>query len=129
MHHSLEVYHHSRLVFYSDRNWIYPLFELELFLQRNEIPVQELVVCDKIVGKAAALLLAYFHISQVKAELVSQLGLATLQYFNIKFDYQEKVERIYCQTEQLLLNENDPVKAYQILKNRVRQNPADTHSK
>jgi len=128
MHHSLEVYHHSQLIFYSDRNWIHPLFELELFLQRNEIPVQELVVCDKIVGKAAALLLVYFQISQVKAELISQLGLTTLQYFNIKFDYQEKVERIYCQTEQLLLNENDPSKAYEILKARVRQNAADPHT-
>lgn len=127
MHHSLEVYHHSQLVFYSDRNWIHPLFELELFLQRNKIPIQELVVCDKIVGKAAALLLAYFQISQIKAELISQLGIATLQYFNIKFDYQKKVERIYCQTEQLLVNENDPVRAYEILKARARQNPPDTH--
>lgn len=129
MHHPLEVYHRSRLIFYSDRNWIYPLFELELFLQQNESPVQELVVCDKIVGKAAALLLAYFHIRQVKAELISQLGLATLQHFHIIFEYQRKVERIYCQTEQLLLNENDPVKAYEILKARLRQNPVDTHHK
>ncbi len=71
MDHSFEVYHDSRLIFYSDRHWIHPLFEFESFLQQNEIPRQELVICDRIVGKAAALLLAYFHIRQVKAELIS----------------------------------------------------------
>jgi len=125
MIHSLEVYHQGQLVFFSDRNWIYPLFELEKFLDKTEHPVQELVVYDKIVGKAAALLMVYFHISQVKAQLISRLGIETLQYFKVNFDYQQIVDRIYCQTEEILQKEMDPAIAYRILKERIQKIASD----
>ena len=125
MIHSLEVYHQEQLVFFSDRNWIYPLFELEKFLDKTEHPVQEFVVHDKIIGKAAALLMVYFHICQVKAQMISQLGIETLQYFKVKYQYQQLVDRIYCQTEEILQKEMDPASAYGILKERIKRIASD----
>jgi hypothetical protein len=121
MVHSLEVYHQEKLVFFSDRNWIYPLFELEKFLQLNSFPVEELVVKDKIVGKAAALLMVHFRIRQVKAQLISRLGMETLTQFKVVFEYQQLVDRIYCQTEELLQQEMDPESGYRILAARIEK--------
>lgn len=121
MTHSLEVYYQNQLIFFSDRNWIYPLFELEKFLQTTGHPVQELLVQDKIVGKAAALLLVYFGISRVRAQLISRLGMETLTHFKVDFEYQKLVDRIYCQTEELLQQEIDPSAAYRLLSERIER--------
>jgi hypothetical protein len=121
MIHSLEVYHQGQLIFFSDRNWIYPLFELENFLNKTEQPVQELEVHDKIVGKAAALLMVYFRISRIKAQLISRLGMETLSHFKVDFNYQQMVDRIYCQTEKLLQKEMDPDIAYRLLIERTEK--------
>lgn len=121
MTHSLEVYYQNQLIFFSDRNWIYPLFELEKFLQTTGHPVQELLVQDKIVGKAAALLLVYFGISRVRAQLISRLGMETLTHFKVNYEYQQTVDRIYCQTEELLQQEMDPSAAYRLLSERIER--------
>jgi len=121
MVHSLEVYHQEKLVFFSDQNWIYPLFELEKFLQLNSFPVEELLVQDKIVGKAAALLMVHFRIRQVKAQLISRLGMETLTQFKVAFEYQQLVDRIYCQTEELLQLVMDPETGYGILAARIEK--------
>ncbi|OGB60597.1 MAG: hypothetical protein A2Y94_03015 [Caldithrix sp. RBG_13_44_9] len=119
MTHSLEVYYQNQLIFFSDRNWIYPLFELEKFLQTTGHPVQELLVQDKIVGKAAALLLVYFGISRIRAQLISRLGMEILTHFKVNYEYQQTVDRIYCQTEELLQQEMDPSNAYRLLSERI----------
>ena len=121
MIHSLEVYYQNELIFFSDRNWIYPLLELETFLKKTDHPVQELVVHDKIVGKAAAILMVYFRISRVKAQLISRLGKETLIHFKVNFDYQQLVDRIFCQTEELLQEEMDPNAAYRLLTERIEK--------
>jgi hypothetical protein len=121
MIHSLEVYYQNELIFFSDRNWIYPLLELETFLKKTDHPVQELVVHDKIVGKAAAILMVYFRISRVKAQLISRLGKETLIHFKVNFDYQQLVDRIFCQTEELLQEEMDPNAAYRLLTKRIEK--------
>lgn len=121
MTHSLEVYYQNQLIFFSDRNWIYPLFELEKFLQTTGHPVQELLVQDKIVGKAAALLLVYFGISRIRAQLISRLGMEILTHFKVNYEYQQTVDRIYCQTEELLQQEMDPSAAYRLLSERIER--------
>jgi hypothetical protein len=85
----------------------------------SSLPVEELVVQDKIVGKAAALLMVHFRIKKVKAQLLSRLGLETLLQFKVTFTYQQLVDRIYCQTEELLQREMDPESGYRILTARI----------
>jgi len=120
MKHSLEVYSGDSLIFYSDSHWIYPLFEFEQFLQANDYDPAQLQVKDKIIGRAAALILIYLGIRHIKADLMSQLGKAVLDQFGIQNEHNHLVERIECATEELLKDQFDPVQAYDILRKRAK---------
>jgi hypothetical protein len=127
MKHSFEVYQDKRLIFYSDEHWLYPLFSFEVFLEKSHLNSEELLIKDKIVGKAAALLFIYFNIKHVHAVMLSELGEAVLKRWNIDYTYKNLVERIDCQTENILLEENDPDKAYQIIKARIQKSRDRNH--
>ncbi|MBC7187412.1 MAG: DUF1893 domain-containing protein [Calditrichaeota bacterium] len=113
--HSLEVRHAGRLVFVSDGKWLHPLFELETFLQEHTIPPGELVVHDKIVGRAAALLLVYLGVSRVVADLLSRGGQEVLEHYKVSYQFVTLVDRILCRTEELLAHELDPARAHRML--------------
>ncbi|KYH40555.1 MAG: hypothetical protein AYL33_005730, partial [Candidatus Bathyarchaeota archaeon B63] len=51
-------------------------------------------VADKIVGKAAALLLAYSKIARAYASTISRSGLATLSRYGIPVEYDSLVPKI-----------------------------------
>ena len=119
MEHTLEVFSGETLVFYSDGKWLYPIFELERFLKTGGLDPTLLTVTDKIVGKAAALLLIRLGVGYVKAGLMSELGKEALERHGVKYEYGRLVDRIACRTEELLLRENDPEKAYTMLKKRA----------
>ena len=121
MKHSLEVYTEDKLIFKSDRNWVHPLFELEEFLKNNQYTPETLLVKDKIVGKAAALILIYLNIGSIYAQILSEVAKDSLEHFNIPFKYEELVDRIKCKTEDLLLNELNPSTAYEMLKERAQK--------
>ena len=120
MEHSFEVYQDQRLIFYSDEHWLYPLLSFETFLEKSRMHSEELLIKDKIVGKAAALLLVRLNIKNVHAVMLSELGEAVLKQWDISYTYQNLVERIDCQTENILLEVNDPGKAFQIIKARIQ---------
>lgn len=119
MEHALETYSNGKLIFYDDGNWLYPLFRLEQFLSTSEYHAPNLLVKDKIIGKAAALLLINLKIGYVSGEIMSQLGKDALDKYGVQNDYDNLVDRINCQTEQLLENEFNPQIAYQLLKQRA----------
>ena len=120
MEHSLEVYTGTDLIFYSDRKWLYPLFELEEFLGKSHHEPQSLILMDKIIGRAAALLLMKMGIKNIKAETMSELGKDVLEAFYITFEYKNLVHRISCQTEEILKDETNLETAYKILKKRAK---------
>jgi len=121
MNHSFEAYHNNRLIFYSDRNWLHPIFAFEEFLNENTVKTQELVVHDKIIGRAAALLLVRLGVGKIRAKMLSELGRQVLEYYAIPYQYEQIVERIGCQTEQFLEKELDPEYAYQIILKRIKK--------
>ncbi len=120
LRHSLEVYQQDRLVFASDSKWLYPLFELERFLKAQALEPAGLVVHDKIVGRAAALLLVHLGIEQVVADLLSKMGQEVLERFHVRYEFRMLVDRILCKTEELLAGEFDPAKAYELLAERAQ---------
>ena len=75
---------------------------------------------DKIIGRAATLLLIKLGIKNIKAETMSKFGKDVLEAFNITFEYKNLVDRISCQTEEILKDEINPETAYKILKKRVQ---------
>ena len=82
--------------------------------------MDDLLVKDKIIGRAAALLLVRLNVGRIEAQTISRLGLDVLEYYSLPYTYQQLVERIGCQTEYLLQSDLDPQKAYQLIKERIK---------
>lgn len=120
---TLSVLHEGVTIFASHRNWLYPLFELEGFLAETFVKPVDLILQDKIIGKAAALLIHRLGFRTVKAGILSRLGEAMLQRYGIAYTCQERVDRLHCQTERLLANVTDPETAYRLVKARAGRRP------
>ena len=119
MTHTLEVFFKNKLIFFSDKHWLHPLFELEKFIYKTDYKPAYLIAHDKIIGKAAAMLLIHLGVGHVRGELMSELGKEVLDRYGVKNDYNKLVDRIICATEDLLKDEFDHVTAYDILKKRA----------
>lgn len=120
---SLEVFSDGLQVFASDGKWLHPLFELEDFLAASPLARATLSLRDRIVGKAAALLIARLGIRRVHAGLLSRLGLEVFEAQGVKVSWGQLVERIACQTESALAEVQDPEAAYALLRKRAGRQP------
>jgi zinc transport system ATP-binding protein len=118
---TLTVLHESTPIFTSNNKWLHPLFELEDYLAEHPIQPDRLVLQDKIIGKAAALMIHRLGFRTVKAGILSRLGAAVLQRHGIAYTYEQLVDRIHCQTEELLATVEDPEEAYRLVKVRAGQ--------
>ena len=116
---SLQVTVDQKVIFSSDGKWLYPLFDLMDFMDTHPISMAEAFVRDKVVGKAAALLLVRMGAGRVHGELMSELARETLTQFEVPHSFGRLVSRIDCKTESLLLAVDEPEKAYQILCQRA----------
>jgi hypothetical protein len=118
---TLTVCRNGTLIFTSNSKWLRPLFELEAYLADHAFQPENLILQDKIIGKAAALLIHRLGFRIVKAGILSRLGEAVLQRHGIAYTYELLVERIHCQTEELLVQVEDPEEAYRLVKVRIGQ--------
>jgi len=118
---TLLVYFDNQLIFASEKKWLYPLIDLHQFLKENETKNNHLLVEDKVVGRASALILVYLGIRQVRAHMLSKLGRDILDRFNVRYKYDQLVDRISCATEMLLQNETDPDVAFRLVLERVNK--------
>ncbi|GAB4380819.1 MAG: hypothetical protein Kow0042_31170 [Calditrichia bacterium] len=121
MRYSLEVYQDGRLIFFDEGKWLYPLFQLEEFLQTAGVNSAEITVHDRIVGRASALIITHLKIQRIYAGILSLPGKEILEKFGIEFQFDQLVERIQCATETLLLNEFNPEKGYRLVKERMKK--------
>jgi hypothetical protein len=116
---TLTVLHEGTPIFTSHGKWLHPLFALEDYLADHAFQPAHLILQDKIIGKAAALLLHRLGFCTVQAGVLSRLGEAVLQRYEIAYSYEQLVDRIHCQTEELLATVEDPEEAYQLVKVRA----------
>jgi zinc transport system ATP-binding protein len=116
---TLELYRDSTLLFQSTGKWLYPLFELEDFLATAKLDPAELTVRDKIVGRAAALLLLRLGLRRVQAGVLSVLAREVLERFQAQYSWETLVERILCETEEILSQVMDPAEAYRVVCRKV----------
>jgi hypothetical protein len=96
------VRHEGMPIFTSHGKWLHSLFELEAYLADHAVQPENLILQDKIIGKAAALLIHRLGFHTVQAGLLSRLREAVLQRYEIAYSYEQLVDRIHCQTEELL---------------------------
>jgi len=118
---SLQVVIDQKVIFQSNGKWLYPLFDLEEFIAANPIPLSRAFIHDKVIGKAAALLLVRLGAGRIHGEVMSQLARQVLTHNAISHTYDRLVPRIDCQTETLLQEIDDPEIAYQILCERAQR--------
>ena len=88
---------------------------------------QQVVIFDKIMGNAAALLCAKATCQEVHSPLGSQLAIKTLDKYGIKYHLIEIVPYIkkadgedMCPMERLSVNK-EPGEFYEVVRNKVRK--------
>ncbi len=101
------------------------MFELEEYLKQNPIDMGKVEVRDKVIGKAAAMLIARMGAGSVHGEIMSELGRDALQQADIPHTYGQLVARIDCQTEELLLKINDLERAHELLMERAGRSKSE----
>ena len=113
---TLRVYKESRLLFASGKKRLLPLLE---YIDKLTPYEKEVIVFDRVVGNAAALLLKKIFCHEVYSPLGSQHAARTLDSSDISYHFTETVPYIQnqsqqdmCPMEKLSLNKN-PEEFYQ----------------
>ncbi|MDR2773828.1 MAG: DUF1893 domain-containing protein [Tannerella sp.] len=119
MEHSLIVSYQDHLLFTSDSRWLHPLFELHDFLQREQVPVSELFLRDKIAGKAAACMIVRIGITKCHVELISRRAIPVFEKAGVTYSYDNMVEQIDCRTEYLIDDDMSVEDAWFFLRKRA----------
>ena len=107
---TLRVYEGNQLIFTSAKDRLLPLLE---YLDRFASDHQQVVIFDKIIGNAAALLSVKADCQEVFSPLGSQLAIATLEKYGIKYQINEIIPYIQqadsenmCPMEKLSLDKS-----------------------
>lgn len=106
-------------VIVSDLRGISPLMEMI----ENGFDLKGYSLADQVVGKAAAFLFVKVGVKECYAKVISEKAMETLRRFNIPCRYDNLVPYIInrsktgmCPMEETVLLEEDPVRAYELLK-------------
>lgn len=119
MEQSLIITLGSNEIFSSHSKWLYPLFELEDFFKSNSFNVDDLLLTDKIAGKAAAFLIVRLGFKKVHIHIISEGAITVFQKYGINLSYDQLVPRIQCKTEVLVNKDDDVDYVWQMLRRRA----------
>lgn len=129
---TLALYSNELLIYSSSESWLYPLLDLEEKLQQSEIIAkadEQMLLYDKITGKAGALLVCliaekYLKDSlsfQLHTHLISLSALRFLEERGISCSFEHQITAVNCQTELEFKNIDDPVEGLKKLQHRIRK--------
>jgi len=120
---TLQVYKDSKLLFSSDKDRLLPLLE---YIDRFAPYHRQVVVFDKIMGNAAALLSVEAGCQEVYSPLGSQLAVKTLEKYDIKYHITEFIPYIQqpdgkdmCPMEKLSLDKG-PEEFYEVMRGIIK---------
>jgi hypothetical protein len=119
---TLRIYRDEMLIFSSAKDRLLPLMEYLADYSPGQTPV---IIFDKIMGNAAALLAVKANCREVYSPLGSELGIKTLEKHNIAYHLTETVPYIMrsdgkgmCPMEKLSIGK-EPEEFYQEMKARI----------
>jgi ABC-type Mn2+/Zn2+ transport system ATPase subunit len=116
---SLKVYAGEKCIFESSGKWLYPLFELEEYIDNENINAADLYLHDKVAGRAAASLITGMGFKNCFIDLISKGALEVFKKHGIKCSYSDIVENIDCMTEKIITPDMNPDQVYTIIKKRA----------
>lgn len=121
---TLRIYQGRMLVFSSKKEGLLPLME---YLGTREIGLEPVVLYDKVMGNAAALLAVKANAGEVYSPLGSELAMKTLDKCGIKYHLDKTVPYIMrddgkdiCPMERLSMGK-EPGEFYEIMKARIKE--------
>ena len=121
---ALRVYENEQLIFSSKRDRLLPLLE---YIDRFSPYHERVVIFDKIMGNAAALLSIKAGCQEVYSPLFSQIAIKTLDKYGIKYHLTEIVPYIQklggediCPMEELSIN-TEPEEFYKLMRNIINR--------
>ncbi len=88
-------------VFETGGKWLHPLFALEDFLAEKKLDASALTLEDKIIGLGAAFLVIRMGFRRCRAKLLSGRAAPLLEKYGVAYEWDERVEKIGCRTEDL----------------------------
>lgn len=110
-------------VFTSHERGVKPLLHL---LTEKKGFLKGASVADKVIGKAAALLMALGEIKEVHTLIISEPAIKVFEKYNIACFYDKKVDRIVnrigdglCPMETLCLDVDNPAEAFTKIKEKL----------
>jgi len=125
----------GQILYSSSKKWLHPLLDLQEFLTLHSkyenrdcqtfefeggvtaSPVN-LILRDRVIGRAAAFLIIRMGIRKVETDLISRGALALLNANSVSIEAIETTDAIKCITEDLLKDITDSEKAFSILTER-----------
>ena len=112
-------------VFTSHERCVKPLLHL---LSEKKGFLKGASVADKVIGKAAALLMVLGEIKEVHTLIISEPAIKVFEKYNIPCFYDKKVDRIVnrtgdglCPMETLCLDVEEPHKAFEKIMNFIKK--------
>lgn len=123
--HTIVIYKSDASVIISNDRGVAPLMKL---LKEDATQLHDSMVADKVVGKAAALLMVYAKVKEVYTPTISVPALEVFENHNVKITYDQVVERIInrkgdglCPMETLCMNIDNPEEAFGVIRHQVAE--------
>jgi hypothetical protein len=120
---TLRVFKGYELIFSSSKERLLPLLE---YIDSFSVNCQQVVIFDKIMGNAAALLSVKAGGEEVYSPLGSQLAVGSLEKYRIKYHLAEIVPYIQrpdseemCPMEHLSIGK-EPEEFYEVIRNTIK---------
>jgi zinc transport system ATP-binding protein len=109
----------GEVIYETTGKWLFPLFDLEDSLKDHPIDLKKATVRDKVVGKAAAMLMLRLGVLRVHGDVMSELAVSVFENAGVAYSFDQLVPRIACKTEEILKEVHDLEEAYAILCQRA----------
>jgi hypothetical protein len=120
---TLRIFRGGKLVFSSQKDRLLPLMD---YIAMHETGQGPLLIYDKVIGNAAALLSVVAKADEVFSPLGSELAVKTLEKHGVKYRLEKLVPFIMrdngkgmCPMERLSIGK-EPGEFYQIMKTRIK---------
>lgn len=112
-------------IYTSTKHGIEPLLDI---LDSERAVIRNSFIADKVVGKAAALLMVNGGVKEVYADIISSHALDVFEKYKVKAYYDSLVEYIInrdktgmCPMEKAVLEVDEPSTAYNVLKKKISE--------